>query len=159
MKRRGRALRVRYGHGVSKKIPLNSYEKAQMKLARATLKMSDEAVRARGGMSKADARFTIEILGGKVPKGHARSTERAGLADRLFAGVYPGGISYADRAREEHGDYAKVAFLPFDTLELVIYKPKSPLLPLVREDAAKIIARRGEQFQVSASGQHVKLGR
>lgn len=85
---------------------------------------------------------------------------RAGraLADRLFVGVYPEGIVYADRAREEHGDYARVAFLPFRTLELDVSAPKSPLIPLVRRDAAKIAARRGEQFHTSASGQYVILG-
>lgn len=79
-------------------------------------------------------------------------------ADHLFVGVFPAGISYADRSREEHGDYMKVAFLPFDSLELVVYKPKSPLLALIRADAAKIAARRGESYQVSSSGQTVRLG-
>lgn len=83
---------------------------------------------------------------------------RRSLADRLFVGVYPAGISYADRSREEHGDYAKVAFLSFRTLELEVYKPKSPLLALIRKDATKIAARRGEKYQVSSSGQYVILG-
>ncbi len=73
-------------------------------------------------------------------------------------GVYPTGIVYADRAREEHGDYARVAFLPFRTLVLEVDKPRSPLLPLVRKDAAKIAALRGERFETSASGQYVILG-
>ena len=83
---------------------------------------------------------------------------QAPLADRLFVGVYPTGISYADRSREEHGDYAKVAHLSFQTLELTVYKPKSPLLSMIRKHAAKIIARRGERFETSASGQYVILG-
>ncbi len=89
---------------------------------------------------------------------HRRGCANRSLLDRLSVGVYPTGISYADRAREEHGDYAKVAHLSFRTLELEVYKPKSPLLPLIRKDAAKIIARRGERFETSASGQYVILG-
>jgi hypothetical protein len=84
---------------------------------------------------------------------------RRSLADRLFVGIYPAGVSYADRAREEHGDYARVAFLPYHSLELQVDKPNSPLLPLVRRHAARIAARRGEQFKTSTSGQYVSLGR
>ena len=70
-----------------------------------------------------------------------------------------GGISYADRDKsmEKHGDYRKIALLTLDTLELIVYEPDSPLLPMVREDAARIQARRGEEFPVSAS-QTVTLG-
>ena len=48
---------------------------------------------------------------------------------------------YADRAIEEHGDYAKVAFLSYASLDLTVYCDHSPLLPLVREDAARMQAR------------------
>lgn len=78
---------------------------------------------------------------------------------RLFAGVYTTGISYADREREVGGDYKRVAFLSFGTLELDIYDSKSPLLAEIRKDAATIHARRGEQYQISTSGQTVTLGR
>lgn len=42
--------------------------------------------------------------------------------DRLFSGVYPCGIVYADRYREKGGDYARLAFLPYDTLQLSMPK-------------------------------------
>jgi hypothetical protein len=76
----------------------------------------------------------------------------------LFIGTFPAGISYADRAVEEHGDYKAVAFLSYETLELEVRAKRSPLLALVREHAKTIQARRGEQYQVSASGQTVLLG-
>ena len=81
------------------------------------------------------------------------------LRERLFAGVYPGGIVYADRTKEENGDYKRVAFLPYDTLKLRIDDHNSVLLPMVKEDAEHIIAKRGEQFSISACGQTVTLGK
>lgn len=89
---------------------------------------------------------------------HPPMSQAAGMRDRLFIGIFPTGISYADRATEEHGDYAKVAFLSYESLELEIRRPRSPLLPLIREDAARMQARRGEDFQVSTAGQTVRLG-
>lgn len=80
------------------------------------------------------------------------------LRERYFAGVYPTGISYCDKATEEHGDYVCVAFLPFRELELEIRKPRHPLLPMIRENAAQIIARRGEQYPTSSCGQYITLG-
>lgn len=90
----------------------------------------------------------------------SKDTKRSALTltERLFIGVYPAGLVYADRAIEEHGDYAKVAFLSYASLELTVYRDRSPLLPLVREDAARMQARRGEEFQVSTAGQTVRLG-
>lgn len=91
-----------------------------------------------------------------MSKDTARSART--LTERLFIGIYPAGLSYADRAIEEHGDYAKVAFLSYASLDLTVYCDHSPLLPLVREDAARMQARRGEEFQVSTAGQTVRLG-
>ena len=86
--------------------------------------------------------------------GHARSP-----SDRLFVGVFPTGISYADRSREKHGDYARCAFLPFGSLKLEIeHDCPAALRALIVKDAAKIQARRGEQYVVSGSGQTVLLG-
>lgn len=80
-------------------------------------------------------------------------------ADRLFIGVFPAGIGYADRHREEHGDYKRVAFLPFRSLTLEPAKGANrQLLKLAAEHAATIAARRGERFQISSSGQYVVLG-
>jgi hypothetical protein len=79
--------------------------------------------------------------------------------DALFIGIFPAGISYCDRTKEEHGDYKRVAFLSYATLELDVYAPRSPLLPRIQEHAAGLQARRGEEFQVSTSGQTITLGR
>jgi hypothetical protein len=76
----------------------------------------------------------------------------------LFIGVFPGGISYCDRRREEHGDYQKIAFLPYRSLELKIYHPKSDLLPAIEKHAADIQAKRGQPFEISTCGQTVMLG-
>jgi len=38
--------------------------------------------------------------------------------DRLFIGVYPEGIVYADRYVQPHGDYKRLAFLSYRSLAL-----------------------------------------
>lgn len=79
--------------------------------------------------------------------------------DRLFIGVYPGGIVYADRGREEHGDYARLAFLPFDTLKLDIASNcPLDLKERIEADASRIQLQRGKQFRISTAGQTVMLG-
>lgn len=79
---------------------------------------------------------------------------------RLFIGTYPTGIVYADRHREVDGDYAKIAFLPYASLRLQWSAGNIPpeLRELVEDDANRIIARRGQPFEISSSGQTVILG-
>jgi hypothetical protein len=43
-------------------------------------------------------------------------------ADPLFIGLFPAGVSYANRNVEENGDYKRLAFLPYDTLALEVQK-------------------------------------
>jgi hypothetical protein len=82
-----------------------------------------------------------------------------GTEDRLFIGTFPTGIVYADRRREEHGDYQRVAFLSYRSLKLEINsKAHKQLAKQAAEHAATIQARRGEQFQVSTCGQTITLG-
>lgn len=58
--------------------------------------------------------------------------------DRLFIGMYPEGIVYADRGREEHGDYMRVAFLPYSTLKLEVNEAADPdLITKAKTDAGK----------------------
>lgn len=102
----------------------------------------------------------------KKPSSNARDTRprsaRDEVTERLFIAVFPTGIGYADRKRERHGDYMQLAFLPFSSLELEWAKNTTVpanLRAAILKDAAKIQAKRGEQFSVSASGQTVKLGR
>lgn len=89
-----------------------------------------------------------------------KKTKKAG-ADRLFIGTFPTGISYADRQREKDGDYMRIAFLPYSTLELEWSPGKHPpeLRRLVELDAAQMAKRRGQEYQVSTAGQTVTLGR
>ena len=77
----------------------------------------------------------------------------------LFAGIFPCGIVYADRRCEIDGDYATCAFLFYRTLALE-FDASCPddLRPYIEADAALIQVRRGEDFQVSACGQTVRLG-
>ena len=80
------------------------------------------------------------------------------LNDRVFVGIFPCGIGYADLAVEEHGDYKKLAFLPYRTLELECYTKHAGMRKFIEEHARTVIARKGEQFEVSACGQTVLLG-
>lgn len=76
--------------------------------------------------------------------------------DRLFAGVYPCGIVYADRHNEEHGDYKRLAFLPFEGMELEVEKDCPPELEArIRESAKRYEGL--DTLQISASGQTTKL--
>ena len=83
----------------------------------------------------------------------------AAARDRLFIGVRPTGISYADKLRKADGDYGAVGFLSFRELTLAI-EPDCPadMRRLIEQDAGAIMARRGCPFEVSTSGQMVKLG-
>lgn len=80
-------------------------------------------------------------------------------SDRLFIGIYPEGIVYADRKIEEHGDYRQVAFLPYSTLVFQPHKVADKgLVAQAMRHAATIQAKKGERFQVSTTGQYVILG-
>lgn len=78
---------------------------------------------------------------------------------QLLVGIMMAGISYVDRQPDNYGTYWRLAFLPFDTLVLEV-SPGCPvgLLAKIAADAATIIARRGERFEVTASGRYVILG-
>jgi hypothetical protein len=82
------------------------------------------------------------------------------MSERLFSGVFPCGIGYADTHIEEHGDYKELAFLPFDTLTLEWRAKKMPdeLREAITADAARMQQYRGKEFQVSQCGQTVLCG-
>lgn len=81
-------------------------------------------------------------------------------SDRLFIGMFPTGISYADRQRERNGDYMRVAFLPFSTLELEWSPGRHPpeLRKEVEKHAAAMMRRHGQAFRVDSAGHTVTLG-
>ncbi|KKM17106.1 hypothetical protein LCGC14_1679090 [marine sediment metagenome] len=78
---------------------------------------------------------------------------------RLFMGVYPTGIVYADKSREKDGDYARCAFLSFSTLELQ-WEEDCPgdLRAEIERDAERIQSMRGQPYPIDASGNTVILG-
>lgn len=78
---------------------------------------------------------------------------------RLFIAMFPAGIGYADRSREEHGDYKRVAFLSYRTLQFEPEKGANKrLVEQARQHAATIQAMRGQELRVSFCGQTVLLG-
>ena len=87
------------------------------------------------------------------------STLPTELHERVFIGIFPGAISYADRTVEERNDYKQLALLPYDTLELWFATDRPERLKdYIRSCAAPIQARRGEHFRISTCGQTVLLG-
>lgn len=88
-----------------------------------------------------------------------RAIAREALDARLFVGVYPCALVYADKGRKVAGDYARLATLIYATLALE-FAPDCPAYwrPIIEADAKRVQARRGENFSVSASGQFVRLG-
>jgi hypothetical protein len=73
---------------------------------------------------------------------------------RLFAGVFPCGISFCDRTREKDGDYLKVAFLPFSTSRLEwCGKCDEEMRASILAHVAAINPVKGQRFPVSTSGQ------
>ena len=80
-------------------------------------------------------------------------------SDPLFIGVFSTGVCYADRTRERDGDYVRLAFLPFRTLVLEMQRTCPPeLRDRIEDDARHMQNRRGEWFEVSQTGQTVRLG-
>lgn len=67
MKKRGRALRHRYGRAARKRV-LSVFDRHALKIARDTLKMPDAIVGVMGPPSKEEARATILRLTGKVAR-------------------------------------------------------------------------------------------
>lgn len=84
---------------------------------------------------------------------------RAVAPDRVFCGVYPCGLVFADRHRESHGDYKRLAFLSYHTLKLE-FEPDAPahLREVIEKDVAAMNLKPGATFQISTCGQTVRLG-
>ena len=79
--------------------------------------------------------------------------------DRLFAGVYPEGIVYADTATEENGDYKRLAFLSFRLLELAIVADcPADLKAQIEQDARLIQEKVGQEYPTDCCGHKITLG-
>lgn len=78
---------------------------------------------------------------------------------RIFSGVFPTGIVWADRYHEKNGDYKRLAYLNYKTLVLDIEKDcPAELIERIKLDAKELQDKKGENFQVSSSGQTIVLG-
>ena len=84
---------------------------------------------------------------------------RSSPSPRLFIGIYPTGIVYADRHVIEDGDYRTLAKLDFSHLRLwIAANVPDELLDVIRADAHPIMHRRGQPYPLSSSGQTITLG-
>lgn len=79
--------------------------------------------------------------------------------DRVFVGTYPEGIVYADRLWNEHGEWVKLAFLSYNTLELEFRNRCSrEVQGFIKRNARVLQDKRGEEYQIDTSGHTVILG-
>lgn len=78
---------------------------------------------------------------------------------RLFAAKYPTGIFFADKTREVGGDYARLASIDYARLELTIDETcPADLRQVIENQARAMQVQRGQQYQISTSGQTITLG-
>lgn len=79
--------------------------------------------------------------------------------DPIFLALMPTGWWWTDRTREEHGDYAKLAFLSFSKLELEIFKGcPADLKKRIENEAANFQSMKGQDYRISTTGQTIRLG-
>lgn len=77
--------------------------------------------------------------------------------ERLFIGIFPGGIVYADRKTEVHGDYKRLAFLSHETLQLKLESDcPLDLADQIANDVETV--RKKKQVKTDACGSFVTLG-
>lgn len=83
------------------------------------------------------ARVVIKVKREKIP-----------MEERLFIGVYPTGLVYADRGREVHGDYKRLGYLNYGTLILNLEPDCLPALAeQIKDNAAKMQVKHGQPFK------------
>ena len=88
-----------------------------------------------------------------------REPNPAYLPERIFCGVFATGLSYADREKEEGGDYKRLAFISFSTLTLEVEKScPAELRPYIERNAKLLQNKRGQEYQVDTCGHTVLLG-
>lgn len=135
-----------------------------------TIRNASKAVAARKRADELERKADYIEAGGPAKIASRRATEaaerkaakaalKAGpLAARLFQGVYSCGIVYADRAVERDNDYRRLAFLPYDTLQMD-YEKDCPDMwrPLLEQKAAEMLARAGQRFAL-AQNMSITLG-
>lgn len=81
-----------------------------------------------------------------------KSKTKTPTSERLFVGCFPTGFSFADRSRERHGDYVKLARIPYTTLEIEWEKDcPAEFKPLIEAQAADLRSRRGESYPIAGN--------
>lgn len=80
------------------------------------------------------------------------------MHDNLFIATCSTGLSYCDKSVTVKGDYALVAFLPYDTLVLKEYRKRSSVLADIRKHAESMVARRGQLFATSTTARRDATG-
>lgn len=106
-----------------------------------------------GGPAKLAAKIASRRATEAAERKAAKAALKTGpLAARLFQGIYSCGIVYADRAVERDGDYRRLAFLPYDTLQIE-YEKDCPELwrPFLEQKAAEMLARAGQRFALAGN--------
>ena len=89
-----------------------------------------------------------------------RVVELEGQLDPLFMGIFPGGMSYANRRVEEHGDYKRLAFLAWHTLKLKVQADcPADLRAKIEAHARGLQARIGEVYSGHVLGGAVSAKR
>jgi len=68
----------------------------------------------------------------------------------------PCGISYADRGREEHGDYKRLAFRAYSSGALEFYPGSDPWREAINAHAA--LTPNGTKVSTSSCGQYIIMG-
>ena len=77
--------------------------------------------------------------------------------ERLFCGVQPCALVYADRGREREGDYVRLASLPYHTLALEWEKGEpdksvpASVIASIEADAKQMANRQGQRFQIAGN--------
>jgi len=78
--------------------------------------------------------------------------------ERIFCGCLTTGFIWADRWHERHGDYVRLAYMNYRTLELEIEKGcPAILVPDIKADAEALQAMKGQRYPLTATNE-VTLG-
>ena len=100
-----------------------------------------------------------KICGGEVAPARLilRREKINDFYDPLFIGVYPAGIVYSDRTREEYGDFKRLGFLSYSTLMLQINDDcPADLSARIKTHAGNM--KHGQKFNIDSCGSFVILG-
>jgi hypothetical protein len=153
-------------NGMANSFPLGAGRGGRARLSAKRLDQKiDSSVRRAGEIIKLRARIAY-LKSPACPEPLYKRAKRVSVkakpeGDRLFIGVYPCGLVYADTWIEKHGDYKKLAFLSYRELEIDWSKGRIPkeLKARIVAHAATMQAKRRQSFPISTCGQFVTLGK